>query len=174
MRVDYALRQHEQWYKGDGIYGDGPVFHWDYYNSFVIQPMLLDVLDGPPMVSGVEGHRHRVADARETGMPLFRNGSSVPTALPAHRPFARVSLRRVSSSGAPALRKALPEGVSPEQVRCALTAVIRRTLEAPGTFDENGWLQIGFCGHQPGSAKPTSPQAACICARSASCRSACR
>jgi hypothetical protein len=21
--------------------------------------------------------------------------------------------------------------------------------EAPGTFDGNGWLQIGFCGHQP-------------------------
>ena len=24
MRVDYALRQHEQWYLGDGVYGDGP------------------------------------------------------------------------------------------------------------------------------------------------------
>ena len=45
MRVDYALRQHDQWYKGDGVYGDGPSFHWDYYNSFVIHPMLLDVLD---------------------------------------------------------------------------------------------------------------------------------
>src|SRR4029453_6842966 len=44
MRVDYALRQHDQWYKGDGAYGDGPSFHWDYYNSFVIHPMLLDVL----------------------------------------------------------------------------------------------------------------------------------
>ena len=45
MRIDYALRQHEQWYKGDGIYGDGPQFHFDYYNAFVIQPMLVDVLD---------------------------------------------------------------------------------------------------------------------------------
>src|SRR6266513_3606996 len=43
-RVDFALRQHEMWYKGDGMYGDGPPFHWDYYNSFVIQPMLLDVM----------------------------------------------------------------------------------------------------------------------------------
>src|SRR5690606_10990986 len=24
MRVDYALRQHEQWYLGDGAYADGP------------------------------------------------------------------------------------------------------------------------------------------------------
>jgi hypothetical protein len=31
-----------------------------------------------------------------------------------------------------------------------LTAVIRKTLEAPGTFDSDGWLTIGFCGHQPG------------------------
>src|SRR5712691_8430886 len=44
-RVDYAIRQHEQWYKGDGAYGDGPEFHWDYYNSFVIHPMLLAVVD---------------------------------------------------------------------------------------------------------------------------------
>ncbi len=26
MRIDYAVRQHEQWYKGDGTYGDGPDF----------------------------------------------------------------------------------------------------------------------------------------------------
>ena len=45
VRVDYALRQHDQWYKGDGTYGDGPAFHFDYYNSFVIHPMMLDVLD---------------------------------------------------------------------------------------------------------------------------------
>lgn len=27
VSVDYAVRQHEQWYKGDSIYGDGPEFH---------------------------------------------------------------------------------------------------------------------------------------------------
>jgi hypothetical protein len=26
---------------------------------------------------------------------------------------------------------------------------MRRLLSAPGTFDENGWLRIGFCGRQP-------------------------
>jgi hypothetical protein len=49
-----------------------------------------------------------------------------------------------------ALRKRLPDGVSPAQVRGALTAAIRRTIEALDTFDANGWLRIGFCGHQPG------------------------
>ncbi len=27
MRVDYAVRQHDQWYAGDGNYGDGPFHH---------------------------------------------------------------------------------------------------------------------------------------------------
>ncbi len=45
MRVDYAIRTLDTWYKGDGAYGDGPAFHWDYYNSFVIHPMLLHILD---------------------------------------------------------------------------------------------------------------------------------
>jgi hypothetical protein len=26
---------------------------------------------------------------------------------------------------------------------------MRKTLEAPGTFDANGWLTIGLAGHQP-------------------------
>jgi hypothetical protein len=52
-----------------------------------------------------------------------------------------------------ALRRELPGGVLPEQVRAALTAIIRRMIEAPGTFDANGWLNIGFCGHQPAIAE---------------------
>ena len=26
-------------------------------------------------------------------------------------------------------------------------------IEAPGTFDDQGWLRIGFCGHQPSLAE---------------------
>lgn len=44
MRLEYALQKYQQWYVGDGAYGDGPEFHWNYYNSFVIFPMLLDIL----------------------------------------------------------------------------------------------------------------------------------
>jgi hypothetical protein len=35
------------------------------------------------------------------------------------------------------------------RVRAALTAVIRKLLDAPGTFDAGGWLTVGFCGRQP-------------------------
>jgi hypothetical protein len=48
-----------------------------------------------------------------------------------------------------ALRGELPVGLAPGAVRSALTAVIRRTLDAPGTFTEEGWLTIGLAGHQP-------------------------
>jgi len=48
------------------------------------------------------------------------------------------------------LQKQLPESLKPAQVRSALTAVIKRTLHAPQTFDDKGWLTIGLAGHQPG------------------------
>ena len=151
VRVDYALRQHEQWYKGDGAYGDGPAFHWDYYNSFVIQPMLLDVLDvvrgesavWKEMAVRVEARAKRYAAVQER--LIAPDGSFPPIGRSiAYRFGALQSLSQM------ALRRALPDGVAPAQVRGALTAVIRRSMDAPETFDANGWLRIGFCGHQPG------------------------
>jgi hypothetical protein len=152
MRVDYALRQHEQWYKGDGLYGDGPDFHWDYYNSFVIHPMLLDVLD-----------------ACATEHPAWRELQ--PKMLERAQRYAAIQERLIAPDGSYpaigrsiayrcgafhlladiALRRALPETASltPAQVRRALTLVIHRTIEAPDTFDTQGWLRIGLCGHQP-------------------------
>ena len=47
------------------------------------------------------------------------------------------------------LRHWLPAAVNPAQVRCGLTAVIDRVINAPGTFTEDGWLRVGFCGYQP-------------------------
>lgn len=46
MRIDFALKEFERhWYVGDGWYSDGEAFRLDYYNSIVIQPMLLTVLE---------------------------------------------------------------------------------------------------------------------------------
>jgi hypothetical protein len=52
-----------------------------------------------------------------------------------------------------ALRRELPPTVEPAAARAALAAVIRRTLEAPGTFDGGGWLRIGLAGDQPDLAE---------------------
>jgi hypothetical protein len=48
-----------------------------------------------------------------------------------------------------AWRKKLPPQLSPAGVRCALTAVIRKTLESPTTYTKEGWLTIGLHGSQP-------------------------
>jgi hypothetical protein len=150
MRIDYAIRQHQQWYVGDGLYGDGPRFHWDYYNSFVIQPMLLDVL------------RNMAPGSR--GLEAF-----LPDTMTRAKRYAAIQERLISPEGTfPAIGRSiayrtgafqllaqmallgeLPAPLTGARVRPALTAVIRRLLEAPGTFDANGWLTVGFCGHQP-------------------------
>lgn len=154
MRVDLAIRTVDGWYKGDGAYGDGPEFHWDYYNSFIIHPMLVNVLE-------VIGKKSKVWESFEPGI------------LARARRYAAIQERMISPEGTyppigrslsdrtgafhllaeMALRRELPEGVTPEQVRCALTAVMRRMLEAPGTFDTEGWMRVGFCGRQPSIAE---------------------
>jgi hypothetical protein len=150
MRVDYAVRQHDQWYKGDGMYGDGPELHMDYYNSFVIQPMLLDVL--------------RVVSRQTQGWKAFETRMVTRA-----RRYAAIQERLISPEGAfppigrslayrcgafqllgqMALRRELPDELRPAQVRGAMSAMIHRSMDAPGTFDRAGWLTVGFAGHQP-------------------------
>jgi hypothetical protein len=150
MRVDYAVRQHEQWYKGDGLYGDGPQFHWDYYNSFVIHPMLLQVLDTAAGLSNawdvfrrpVETRARRYAAIQERLISPEGTFPAIGRSL-AYRCGAFHLLADIS------LRRKLPDELAPEQVRAALTSVLHKTMDAPQTFDAKGWLTIGFCGHQP-------------------------
>lgn len=146
MRVDYAVRQHEQWYKGDGVYGDGPTLHQDYYNSFVIQPMLLEVLDAVP---GWATFRAPILQRARRYAAIQERLISPEGTYPAIGRSLAYRFGAFHALALMALRKQLPDGVSAEQVRCALTAVMRRSMEAPGTFDDRGWLTIGFCGHQP-------------------------
>lgn len=150
MRLDYAIRQHEQWYKGDGTFGDGPDFHWDYYNSFVIQPFLYEIL--------------RVALPKHSEYANFKQKADK-----IHGRYALVQERMINPDGTFAaygrslgyragcfhhlanvsLTQMLPAELSPAQVREALTAVIRKTTEHKDTFDKNGWLRPGLYGFQP-------------------------
>lgn len=149
MHIDYAIRQHEQWYVGDSFYKDGPNFHADYYNAFVIQPMLVDVLRAVSSKGHWAHFEERVmARAIRHAEIQERLISPEGTIPPIGRSLAyRFGALQVLAQVA--LLQRLPEGVSPAQVREGMTAVITRMIEAPGTFDENGWLRIGFCGAQP-------------------------
>jgi hypothetical protein len=147
--METAVNTHMEWYKGDGTYGDGPNYHWDYYNSYVIQPFLQEVL-------GV---------CKRKGYPL---ASLQPQVIARARRYAEVQERLISPEGTyplvgrssvyrfaafhhlayMTLTHQLPASLNPGAVRSGLTAVVRRMIEAPGTFDEKGWLNLGAVGHQ--------------------------
>jgi hypothetical protein len=149
-RLTYGVKRfRDDWYKGDGWYGDGSAFHTDYYNSFVIHPMLTDVL--------VTMKKHNVEGSGFLDIQLKRAAR-----------FASIQERLISPEGTypvvgrsivyrfgafHALAQAclmdnLPGGLPAEQVRCALTSVIRNQMKSPGNFDSNGWLRVGFTGAQ--------------------------
>jgi hypothetical protein len=150
MRVDYALRELQSWYVGDGTYGDGPHFHWDFYNSFVIQPYLLQLMDTlgdqspwSAMRTPIYQRAQRYAAVQER---LIAPDGSFP-AIGRSITYRCGAFHLLADA---ARRNILPESLTPSQIRCALSAVMHRTLSPAGTFSSDGWLQIGLAGHQPG------------------------
>ncbi|GAA3923259.1 DUF2264 domain-containing protein [Chitinophaga oryziterrae] len=150
MRVDYAVKKHAEWYKGDGMYGDGPDFHFDYYNAFVIHPMLTDILKVLSDKGKINKKEYDTAITR-----MQRYGVIQERLISPEGTFPVVGRSMVYRNAAfqplvqLALHEQLPEVLSPAQVRCALTAVMKNIFETKGTFDDKGWLQPGFCGYQP-------------------------
>lgn len=154
VRIEFAVREFtEHWYVGDGMYSDGMAFHFDYYNSIVIQPNLSTILD--------------VADQSPKSYP-----NETKTVLQIGQRYAQILERLINTDGSypatgrsivyraaafhhlayMAYKKELPASLSPAQVREALTAVIKKTMESPSTFNDQGWLNIGLYGNQPGLA----------------------
>jgi hypothetical protein len=149
VRIDYAIREHEAWYKGDGFYGDGPGFHFDYYNSYVIQPMLLDVVKSLNEELGTLKEQMEVFTKRAKRYAEIQERLISPegTFPPVGRSIAyRCGAFQLLAQMA--LQKNLSNKLTPAQVRSALSAVIHSTLDAPSTFDDKGWLTIGLAGHQ--------------------------
>ena len=149
-RLYYGVNRFcNEWYEGDGWYGDGHEFRMDYYNSFVIHPMLTDIL----LIlkkHEMEGARHvdeqlkrltRFAEAQERFISPEATypaiGRSIVYRFGAFHALSQASLMEI-----------LPKTVEPAQVRCALTAIMKRQINAPDTFDQQGWLKIGFAGSQ--------------------------
>ncbi|MCR4853113.1 MAG: DUF2264 domain-containing protein [Prevotella sp.] len=149
-RLTYGVKRFtNEWYKGDGWYGDGPAFHLDYYNSLVIHPMFTEVLrimkkhglEGADFLPTQEQRHGRLAAQLER---MISPEGSYPVT-------GRSIVYRFGSFHAladAAYLHILPADVSPAQVRCGLTAVIKRQLSQPRTFDENGWLRVGYTGSQ--------------------------
>lgn len=138
------------YYKGDGIYGDGIHFAMDYYNSFVIHPMLTDIIR--------IGVRHGLKD--------FQTYENIQ--IPRLQRYAAIQERMISPEGTypvigrtlicrigafhalaeTALLEALPKNLSSGQVRSAMTAVLKKQFKGGKDFDKDGFMTIGFNGTQ--------------------------
>jgi hypothetical protein len=155
MRVDLALRTCAEWYVGDSFFKDGPDYHHDYYNSFVIQPFMwtiLKVLRG----KGVAGYDRLQALLEQTTVrhaEVLERGISPEGSFPLYGRSIVYRFGAVHLLAEVAWDRRLKAPLTPASVRSALTAVIRRSLSAPGTFDEGGWLRPGLAGHQPSLAE---------------------
>ena len=155
MRTNVAIRKANEWYVGDGWIKDGETFHFDYYNAFVMQPMLLEILEvlerhnapfwnGKPLLLHAQAlkrmqryseHLERFISPQGTFPPI---GRSLTYRTAAFQPLALLAWRKQ-------LPASLPEG----QVRSALMAAHRAVWSPPSNFTPDGFLTIGFVGHQP-------------------------
>lgn len=152
MRVDYALRQLEQWYVGDGMYKDGESFAVDYYNSYVIHPFLAAITEVVKSKTNAYSAMTELIKKRNERYAIIQERSiNADGSYPA---FGRSIIYRGAAFhhlADMAWRKTLPQQLTPAQVRGALTAVIRKTMESTGTY-KDGWLTIGLVGDQPSLA----------------------
>jgi hypothetical protein len=162
MRIDVAVRKMNEWYVGDGWFSDGERFHMDYYNSYVIHPMMLTILDtvtkfGPSwwkdsfqalyeqQLKRIQRHceyLERIISPEGTFPPF---GRSLTYRTGAFQPLALM-----------AWRKQLPATITEGQVRAAMTALHRRVFSDPTNFSSENYLTLGFVGHQPAIVDPYS------------------
>lgn len=144
------------YYHGDGIYGDGADFAMDYYNSFVIHPMLTEIIR--------IGYKHKLDK-----FDFYRK-----IQWPRLQRYALIQERMISPEGTypiwgrtlickngafhalaeTAFLKLLPETLPPNQVRSAMTTVLQRQFpDSISSFDSKGFLLIGFVGKQKNIAE---------------------
>ncbi|MEY4382788.1 MAG: hypothetical protein RI995_330 [Bacteroidota bacterium] len=150
-RIEYAIQKHMEWYKGDGVYGDGPSFHFDYYNSFVIHPMLFEILTflkkkNIPSSLSLDIQIKRMVRYAE----ILERMVSPEATYPITGRSLAYRFGNMQALALVAQKKLLPNGISEAQVRSMFYHMIKRQLEAKGTFDAKGWLTLGIAGHQLG------------------------
>jgi hypothetical protein len=148
--ISITVKKIDEWYVGDGWYSDGESFSLDYYNSFVISPMLVEILE--------VAERKRISTPIRLDLALRRMqrynqllerlispdatfptiGRSMTYRMAAFQPLALS-----------AWKFGLPQNQTEGQVRNALTSVMKRMFSVEGNFCKDGYLQLGFVGHYP-------------------------
>ena len=154
VRIDLAVRKINEWYVGDGWYADGPRFHFDHYGSYVIHPMLVEILE----VLAASGAKFNNLNATElldqATRRMQRFGEHLERLIASdgsYAPIGRSLTYRTAvfqPLGLLAWRKRLPKSLPEGQVRAATVAAQRAIFRNPTNFNDKGYLTIGFAGHQ--------------------------
>ena len=162
VRIDLAVRKFNEWYVGDGWYADGVRFHFDMYNSYVIHPMLTQILE--------------VLVATKASFNSLQPHELLPVQYKRMQRYAQELERMIGPDGAYAAigrsltyrtavhqplgllawRKKLPSKLPEGQARAATVAAQRRVFADDSNFDADGFLTIGFTRHQPSLGDPYS------------------
>lgn len=155
MRLNTAVRKIDEWYIGDGWIKDGSTFHFDYYGSFVMHPMMIQVLEvmeankAPFWKDDLTKWRELAVKRAQRYSEHLERFVSPEGTFP---PFGRSLTYRTAVFQPLALlawRKTLPAKLSEGQVRSALVAAHEAIFSQPSNFTKDGFLTIGFAGHNP-------------------------
>ena len=141
-------------YAGDGLYGDGNDFVFNYYNSYVIHPMLLDILlsiqnfDNDMIKECLDLEMKRYARYVQLLERQIMSDGTMPV-------YGRTVTCRLGALHAMAEFVCIVDSIpnlSMGQLRSAMTAVLKRQLREKD-FDSQGFLLVGYQGEQPSLAE---------------------
>lgn len=151
--IKTSLQKINEWYLGDGWYSDGPEFSLDYYNSYVMHPMYVEILE---IVENKKNHSPIKFDLALRRMQrynvLLERLISPEGSYPVIGRSLTYRMGAFQTLGLSAWKYELPKSLSYGQVRNALTSVMKRMFAQEDIFGKDDFLQLGFAGHQPGIA----------------------
>ena len=154
VRIDLAVRKINEWYVGDGWYSDGARLHFDHYNSYVIHPMLVEILEVLLATKATFNSLNAEALLDQAYKRMQRHGEHLERLIApdgSYAPIGRSLTYRTAAFqplGLLAWRKRLPQSLPEGQVRAATLAAQRAIFRFPSNFDDKGFLTLGFTGHQ--------------------------
>lgn len=151
--IDYAVSQFEQWYVGDGFYKDGDSFHFDYYESIVIHPFLLEISKRIPWIQH-EKYITRSLRYSKILLNLINKDGTYPLIGRSLCYRGGVFHLLAKIAGENLMKENVNENikVNGNEIRASLTAVLNKYMNAD-LFDSEGWLKVGVVSQQFGLAE---------------------
>ena len=151
--LSVGLQKMSEWYLSDGWYSDGPEYAMDYYNSYVMHPMMVEV------VEMCKKHKFSTPISLDLAVERMNRFNTIlerfispEGAYPAVGRSVIYRMGAFQTLAMSAWKYGLPKDLTNGSVRSALTCVMKRMFAVDGNFDDKGYLRLGFAGHQPNLA----------------------